>query len=124
MDGQRGRHPEYVFTYRKHRIARIHNTAWRHARLKATRLYTKLFGKACTEGFRNIRVHDLKHTFGRRLRDAGISFVDRQNLLGHRSSRITTHYSAAELRNLIEAANLVCGENSGKNPELAMLRRD
>ena len=44
-----------------------------------------------------VRVHDLKHTFGRRLRAAGVSFEDRQDLLGHRSGRITTHYSAAEL---------------------------
>jgi hypothetical protein len=30
-----------------------------------------------------------KHTFGRRLRAAGVSFEDRQDLLGHRSVRIT-----------------------------------
>ena len=55
-----------------------------------------------------MRVHDLKHTFGRRLRAAGVSFEDRQDLLGHRSGRITTHYSAAELSRLIAAANSVC----------------
>ena len=49
-------------------------------------------------GFRKIRVHDLKHTFGRRLRAAGVSFEDRQDLLGHRSGRITTHYSQAYRR--------------------------
>jgi integrase len=43
------------------------------------------------EGFRKVRVHDLKHTFGRRLRAAGVSFEDRQDLLGHKSGRITTH---------------------------------
>ena len=41
-----------------------------------------------------------------------MSYEDRQDLLGHKSGRITTHYSAAELENLIEAANRVCGENS------------
>ena len=56
----------------------------------------------------HIRVHDLKHTFGRRLRAAGVSFEDRQDLLGHKSGRITTHYSVAKLSNLIEAANKVC----------------
>jgi hypothetical protein len=61
---KRGRHPRFVFTYRKHRIARIHNTAWRHARQKAARPYEKVFGRTCPEGFRNIRMHDLKHTFG------------------------------------------------------------
>jgi integrase len=44
-------------------------------------------------GLAHVRVHDLKHTFGRRLRDAGVSFEDRQDLLGHRAGRITTHYS-------------------------------
>jgi hypothetical protein len=67
------------------------------------------------------RVHDLKHTFGRRLRAAGVSFEDRQDLLGHRSSRITTHYSAAELGKLIEAANLVCDSDKSQ-PELVILR--
>ena len=48
---------------------------------------------------------------------------DRQDLLGHRSGRITTHYSAAELGGLIEAANRVCGEKSRKSPALVVLRR-
>jgi len=61
---------------------------------------------------RTARIHDLKHTFGRRLRAAGVSFEDRQDLLGHKSGRITTHYSAAELQNLIEAANRVCEQKS------------
>jgi len=47
-------------------------------------------------GLRQVRVHDLKHTYGRRLRSAGVSFEDRQDLLGHRSGRITTHYSASD----------------------------
>ena len=38
---------------------------------------------------------------GRRLRAAGVSFEDRQDLLGHKSGRITTHYSQAELTSLI-----------------------
>ena len=53
----------------------------------------------------------LKHTFGRRLRAVGVSFEDRQDLLGHKSGRITTHYSGAELHNLIKAANKVCCDN-------------
>jgi integrase len=68
------------------------------------------------------RVHALKHTFGRRLRAAGVSFKDRQDLLGHKSGRITTHYSAAELTNLIEAANKVC-EMDGLAPTLTLLRQ-
>jgi hypothetical protein len=49
-----------------------------------------------------------------------VSFEDRQDLLGHRSGRITTHYSAAELGRLIEAAEKVCTGDG--QPELLMLR--
>lgn len=69
-----------------------------------------------------VRVHDLKHTFGRRLRSAGVSFEDRQDLLGHKSSRITTHYSTAELQNLWEAANKVSVGHA--RPTLTLLRTD
>ena len=65
-------------------------------------------------GLTQVRVHDLKHTFGRKLRAAGVGFEDRQDLLGHRSGRITTHYSAAELYRLLEAAELVVSEETSR----------
>jgi integrase len=73
--------------------------------------------------FRRVRVHDLKHTFGRCLRIAGVSFEDRQDLLGHKSGRITTQYSQAELSNLIDAAEKVCEAESRKNHATTWLRR-
>jgi integrase len=66
---------------------------------------------------------DLKHTFGRRLHAAGVSFEDRQDLLGHRSGRITTHYSQAEMAGLIEAAEKVCDTESRKSPATTWLPR-
>lgn len=103
----RGRHPTHVFAYRDAPTQRILNSAWKQARVRA--------------GLAQVRVHDLKHTFGRRLRAAGVSFEDRQDLLGHRSSRVTTHYSAAELGRLIEAAEKVCLKRA-EQPELVVLR--
>ena len=103
----RGQHHDYVFTYRGQRVQRMLNSAWKKARQRAD--------------LPLVRVHDLKHTFGRRLRAAGVSFEDRQDLLGHRSQRITTHYSAAELSRLIEAAERVTEQN-GRRPELVVLR--
>lgn len=47
---------------------------------------------------------------------------DRQDLLGHRLGRITTHYSAPELANLIEAANRIC-EQGTRRPEFVVSRR-
>lgn len=108
IESVRGQHPRYVFTYRGKPIVRMNSTAWRKARIKS--------------GLLGLRVHDLKHTFGRRLRAAGVSFEDRQDLLGHRSGRITTHYSSAELTNLIEAANSVC-DSATSGPTLTILRR-
>ena len=82
-------------------------SAWKRARIRT--------------GLPQVRVHDLKHTFGRRLRAAGVSFEDRQDLLGHRSGRITTHYSAAELTRLLAAADSVVDRN-GQKPELVVLK--
>src|SRR5262249_20303872 len=91
----RNQHPVYVFTGLdgKIRVQQMNNRAWRKAR--------RALGLP-------VRIHDLKHTFGRRLRAAQVSLEDRQDLLGHKSNRITTHYSAAEVRDLIAAANKVC----------------
>ena len=109
VDSVRGQHPEFVFVYRGRPIETMNNNGWQKARQRA--------------GLPQVRVHDLKHTFGRRLRAAGVSFEDRQDLLGHRSGRITTHYSAAELGNLIEAANRVCEGNVRKMPALVILKK-
>lgn len=87
----------------------MNNTAWRNAREKA--------------GLPTLRVHDLKHTFGRRLRAAGVSFEDRQDLLGHTAGRITTHYSASEITNLIKAANKAC-QYTKESPTLSFVKRD
>lgn len=104
----RGLHPTFVFTYEGRCITRMLNSAWKKARLRA-----------CLP---HVRVHDLKHTFGRRLRSVNVCFEDRQDLLGHKNGRITTHYSQVELINLIQAANKVCDSDSRK-PILTVLRR-
>ena len=93
------RHEEYVFTFRGKAIYQMNNTAWQQAR--------KVIGLP------HLRVHGLKHTYGRRLRSAGVSNETRKVLLGHRNGDITTHYSTPELEELIEAANRVCAEKSG-----------
>ena len=56
-------------------------------------------------------------------RAAGVLVENRQDLLGHRSGRITTRYSAAELGNLFSASNLVVGEGSRKTPALLVLKK-
>lgn len=127
VEEMRGQDPRYVFTYEdwKHkrartRLARMHSSGWRAARRRAADRYQAEFGRECPEGFRKVRVHDLRHTFGRRLRAADVKLEDRRDLLGHKSDSVTTDYSAAEIWNLIRAANRIV--KSRKTPELTLLR--
>ena len=129
VESQRGRHPVYVFVHARGKaseprpVTKINNTAWKAARERAAEAWQARYGEPASEGFRRVRVHDLKHTFGRRLRAAGVGFEDRQDLLGHKSGRITTHYSQAELASLIRAADQLCTTESRKSPATTWLRR-
>lgn len=101
----------------------MNNTSWQTARASAAASYEETFGEKAPAGFRMIRVHDLKHTFGRRLRAAGVSVETRKVLLGHKNGDITTHYSAPEIEELIDAANRICETDSRKTHALVMLKR-
>lgn len=95
----------YVFVYRRermkhldrapsmeyHRTGTINNTAWQAAR-RATEL-------------EKVRVHDLRHTFGQRLRDAGVREEDRALLLRHAIEGMPQHYATVTVARLVEAAN-------------------
>jgi hypothetical protein len=63
-----------------------------------------------------------KHTWGHRLRVAGVSFEDRKLLLGHKAQHVTTHYSAPEIGALIEAAERVCQLESLASPAISVVR--
>ncbi|MBV6423017.1 MAG: hypothetical protein NAOJABEB_00806 [Steroidobacteraceae bacterium] len=127
IESVRGIHPEYVFAHETKGewkpVGKMNNTAWKAARERAADRWQELKGTPTPEGFRRIGVHDLKHKWGRRLRAAGVSFEDRQDLLGHESGRITTHNSRAELASLIAAAEKVCGTDPHKSPTITWLRR-
>jgi integrase len=128
IESVRGKHPEFVFVRESKKrspepVTKMNNTAWKSARERAADRWTETMGEEAPGGFRRVRVHDLKHTFGRRLRAAGVSFEDRQDLLGHKSGRITTHYSQAELSSLVGAAEKVCGTDPHNSPETTWLRR-
>ena len=68
-------------------------------------------------------VHNLRHTFGRRLRAAGVSNETRKALLGHVDGDITTHYSAAELNELIAAVESILNRNIAQTPTLTIVKR-
>jgi integrase len=114
IDSRRGIHKEFVFTYRGNPVSRLHNTAWKRA-WKEAKLPTE---QGILKG-----VHNLRHTFGRRLRGAGIPLETRKALLGHANGDITTHYSAAELSELIDAVETIVNRGSNQSPTLTLVSK-
>jgi integrase len=100
----RGDHRDRIFAYRGKPTDSINNSAWRKARSRAAVKWGEETGEEAHPGFARVRVHDLKHTFGRRLRAAGVPLETRKVLLGHTNGDITSHYSAVEIGELIAAA--------------------
>lgn len=105
VEACRGMHEDYVFVYRRerqvllevepvmayHRMGTLNNTAWQSARSAV--------------GLGMVRIHDLRHTYGQRLRDAGVSEEDRALLLGHAVGGMPQLYATATVARLVEAAN-------------------
>ncbi|WP_224789381.1 tyrosine-type recombinase/integrase [Pseudomonas fluorescens] len=122
IDQQRGLSKEWVFPYNGNAMHRMNDSAWKKARVRAAKLWQEENLRPAHPGYLSIRIHDLKHTFGRRLRAAGVTEEDRKALLGHKNGSITSHYSGAELGHLIEAANMVSATDS-RGPVLTILKR-
>lgn len=98
IEAQRGKHPIWVFPYRGKAIDTMNNTAWQTARRLA--------------GLRAARIHDLRHTYGSRLRAAGVSDEDRAALLGHSCSSMPQLYASPDIRRLVPLANRVLERSS------------
>jgi len=122
IDGQRGISREWVFPYNGTGMHRMNDSAWEKARVRAAKLWQEQHLRPAHTGYASIRVHDLTHTFGRRLKAAGVTEEDRKSLLGHKNGSVTSHYSGAELGQLIEAANKVSATES-RGPVLTILKR-
>ena len=80
-------------------------------------------GRTGTLGYANVRVHDLKHTFGHRLEAAGVAFGDCQVLLGHKPRTVTQRYMAAEITRLIEAAERALATEHRISVPMTIIRR-
>ena len=93
IEAQRGVHPIWVFPFRGRRINAMNNNGWQQARREA--------------GLPLVRVHDLRHSFGCRLRAAGVCAEDREALLGHANHSMAGHYASADVGHLLKLANLL-----------------
>jgi len=121
LDDVRGQHAEFVFAWRRERtlnierepvmpfrpVTTMNNTGWHNARRKA--------------GLGDLHVHDLRHTVGMRLREAGVSEATIADVLWHKRQGMTAHYSAAQVRELREALELIRDDSGRANASLRML---
>lgn len=104
---QRGKHAEHVFVYRRERVVHVERPPAMKYRRVSTMNNTAFQAARESVGLPGVRVHDLRHTFGQRLRDAGVPEEDRALLLGHAISGMPQHYATATVARLVELANKV-----------------
>ena len=123
IEGQRGLHPLWVFPHRGRPVDRMTQRPWRLARSRAAAKWQELKGEPAPFGYANVRVHDLKHTFGHRLEAAGVAFGDCQVLLGHKPRTVTQRYMAAEITRLIEAAERALATEHRVSVPMTIIRR-
>jgi len=101
---RRGLDSKYVFKYQP--VAKEGMPTKAHRRVE-TQNNTALQKARDDVGLRQVRVHDLRHTYGERLRDTGVSEEDYALLLGHAGNGIPQHYATATVARLLEAATAV-----------------
>lgn len=110
IESQRSKDDVYVFPYQGHRIETMNSNAWQRARRQA--------------GIPDLHIHDLRHTVGMRLREAGVREETIADILWHTRQGMTAHYSVAQIDELVEALNRITDERSRVNRSLAMIRRE
>lgn len=131
IESMRGLHEETVFVWRRERtsdspaarriragrepmkyqpVQTMNNTAWQRARQAA--------------GLDDLHVHDLRHTVGMRLREAGVSEELRADILWHRKKSVTRHYSQAQVLDVRRALESIREETGRENRSLRSLARE
>ncbi|MEG1609694.1 MAG: tyrosine-type recombinase/integrase, partial [Bilophila sp.] len=56
---------------------------------------------------RDVRLHDLRHSFASFLVNSGRSLYEVQKLLGHHDPKVTMRYAHLATKSLVEAVNVV-----------------
>jgi integrase len=94
LEGERGKHPEYCFTFRGQPIRyELTNTAWQNAVAKA--------------GLGDLRFHDLRHTWASWHRQSGTSCDELKELGGWKSRSMVDRYAKFATEHLAVAATRI-----------------
>ena len=75
-------------------------------------------------GLGDLHVHDLRHTVGMRLREAGVPESTVADILWHSSLTMTRHYNVAQIVELHAALEKIKEDRGRWNKSLATLRRE
>jgi integrase len=75
-------------------------------------------------GLHGFRVHDLRHTVGMRLREAGVPESTHADVLWHSHAGMTAHYSVAQVVEIREALEKITDEKHANNVSLASIIRE
>ncbi|MHB8347998.1 MAG: tyrosine-type recombinase/integrase [Acidiferrobacterales bacterium] len=110
IESVRGNHPEYVFVYQGHPIETMNNSAWQRVRHKV--------------GLSDLHVHDLRHTVGMRLREAGVPEHTVADVLWHTRAGMTAHYSVVQAKEIVDALERITSEAHRQNRTLGMIARE
>ena len=120
----RGQHDEFVFVWRRERVKNLdqaplmayrpietmNNTAWQRGRRQAV--------------LGDLHVHDLRHTVGMRLREAGVQESTVADILWHSTQSMTHHYSTAQVVELHGALEKIKADDGQWNKSLATLKME
>ena len=72
----------------------------------------------------DLHMHDLRHTVGMRLREAGVREETIADILWHSGRGMTAHYSMAQIVEIRDALELITDERNCFNKSLASLIRE
>lgn len=103
----RGQHEDDVLVWRRERVKNFDDEPKMECRPVHTMNHTAFQNARRAAKLDKVHVHDLRRTFGQRLRDAGVAEEDRALLPGHALQRMPQHYASATIARLLEAANKV-----------------
>lgn len=102
VNRMRGNGSKYVFPSNHH--------GFKGQKVRSSgKLFRRAWLKAGLPSDSRIRkgIHNLRHTFGHRLRAVGVPEEDRAALMGHNNASLTSHYALPDLERLSEMAERV-----------------
>lgn len=124
LEEVRGMHDEFVFVWRRERVKHLdQEPVMRYQPVTGGMLNTAWLGACRRAGLAGLRVHDLRHTVGLRLREAGVPENTVADILWHQraGSTMTSHYSQAQVMELRNALELIAKDTGQFNKSIRTL---